>query len=160
MTKPVLTLNSTSGLRQGSSIALNPTVDEAYALYQWRMNGGENAPSASMSTGGGAGGPTPLDQRITIASIKDEGLGMKEKPDYVSVKGTVTYIRHENDPWYTACPTPNCNRKVCSSFSIPRNVHSSLLRLSKDLISNGHVKSVTKNSLMSPHYFLAISHLA
>jgi replication factor A1 len=92
-------------------------VDEAYALYQWRMSGGETAPSASMSTGGGGGGPVPLDQRITIASIKDDGLGMKEKPDYVTVKGTVTYIRHENDPWYTACPTPNCNRKVVEGFN-------------------------------------------
>jgi replication factor A1 len=81
------------------------------------MSGGETAPSASMSTGGGGGGPVPLDQRITIASIKDDGLGMKEKPDYVTVKGTVTYIRHENDPWYTACPTPNCNRKVVEGFN-------------------------------------------
>lgn len=76
------------------------------------MSGGDSAPSASMSTGGGGGGPTPLDQRVTLASIKDDGLGMKEKPDYISIKGTVTYIRHENEPWYTACPNLTCNRKV------------------------------------------------
>lgn len=105
------------------------------------MNGGENAPSASMSTGGGAGGPIPLDQRIAIASIKDDGLGMKEKPDYVTVKGTVTYIRHENDPWYTACPTPNCNRKV----SPPSRPLLTLLRLWKGLINSGPVRSVTRN---------------
>ena len=81
------------------------------------MNGGENAPSASMSTGGSeGGGSVPLEQRIGIASIKEDGLGLKEKPDYVGFKGTVTYIRHENEPWYTGCPTPSCNRKVTKTL--------------------------------------------
>jgi replication factor A1 len=133
-------------MRQGSSIALNPAIDEAFALYQWRMSGGESAPSASMSTGGGAGGPITLDQRIAISTIKDEGLGMKEKPDYVSVKGTVTYIRHENGPWYTACPSPNCNRKVSSLTS--SSVGSSLWRWSRDSISSGLVRNATKSSRM------------
>jgi replication factor A1 len=53
-----------------------------------------------------------LDQRNTVASIRDDGLGMSEKPDYVTLKGSVTYIRHDNDPWYAACPNAGCNKKV------------------------------------------------
>ena len=37
---------------------------------------------------------------------------MGEKADYYTYKGTVTYIKHDNDPWYPACPTDGCNKKV------------------------------------------------
>lgn len=37
-------------------------------------------------------------------------MGMSDKPDYISVHGYVTYIKHDTDPWYTACPS--CNKKV------------------------------------------------
>jgi len=108
----------TLGVRQSSNIVLNPPTEEAFALHQWRMSGGETAPSASMTTAGNrSGGAAPLDQRVTITSIKDDQLGLKEKPDFISFKGTVNYIRHETDPWYTACPTPNCNRKVVEGFN-------------------------------------------
>jgi replication factor A1 len=53
-----------------------------------------------------------LEKRKSISSIKDEGLGRLDKPDYITVKGTVNYIKHDTEPYYTACPTPNCNKKV------------------------------------------------
>ena len=66
-----------------------------------------------MSLGAtGSAATVGLDQRNSIASIRDDGLGMAEKPDYVTVQGAVTYIRHDNDPWYAACPNPGCNKKV------------------------------------------------
>jgi replication factor A1 len=43
-------------------------------------------------------------------------MGLQEKPDYISVKGTITFIRHDTDPWYTACPVPGCNKKVTPSM--------------------------------------------
>ena len=54
----------------------------------------------------------PLDNRKTILSIKEEGLGMNEKADFITIKGTITFIKHDNDPWYCACPTEGCNKKV------------------------------------------------
>lgn len=67
-----------------------------------------------FTTGGGVGGGhVVFDQRNTVASIRDDALGMSEKPDYVTLKGAVTYIRHDNDPWYAACPNAGCNKKVC-----------------------------------------------
>jgi replication factor A1 len=67
-------------------------------------------------TGSTFGGIAPMDQRLAISAIKDRGLGMGDKPDYVTVKGCVTYIRHDTDPWYTACPTEGCNKKVISNI--------------------------------------------
>lgn len=107
----------TLGMRQSSNMAINPPIDEAMQLHQWRASGGDSAPSNSLSAAGTGGTTAALDQRISIASIKDDGLGMGEKPDYVSFKGTVTYIRHDNEPWYTACPSGNCNKKVLEGFN-------------------------------------------
>lgn len=68
--------------------------------------------SRDCNTGGGNGGSVAFDQRNTLASIKDDALGMSEKPDYITLKGAVTYVRHDNEPWYAACPNAGCNKKV------------------------------------------------
>jgi len=39
------------------------------------------------------------------------GVG-KEKPDWASMKLSVVYIKHDNDPWYTACSQKDCKKKV------------------------------------------------
>ena len=39
-------------------------------------------------------------------------VGAGEKPDYVTFKGVITHIFREREPWYTACPTKDCNKKV------------------------------------------------
>jgi replication factor A1 len=57
-------------------------------------------------------GAEPLEKRIQLSSIRENGLGQGEKGDYVSFKATVNYIRHEQDTWYTACPAEGCNKKV------------------------------------------------
>ena len=41
----------------------------------------------------------PLDRRRTISAIRDEGLGMGEKADFITVKGSVSYIKHDTDCW-------------------------------------------------------------
>ena len=43
-------------------------------------------------------------------------MGMGEKPDYIGLKASVSYIKHDTDCWYTACPTDGCNKKVCVVF--------------------------------------------
>lgn len=71
---------------------------------------------ASEGGAGGAAGNESFDKRKTISAIRDENLGMQEKPDYIVLKGTVVYIKHDNDPWYTACPNENCNKKVTENM--------------------------------------------
>jgi hypothetical protein len=73
-------------------------------------------PLSFVLVGGLGGGLDGFDKRKTISSIKDEMLGMSEKPDYITVKGTIIYIKHDTDPFYTACPTPNCNKKVVETM--------------------------------------------
>jgi replication factor A1 len=111
-------MGRTLSTSHGSSITLNPQSPEGHALNTFRSQFPDGAipVRASMSSGGGGGGgggaEFSVEKRKTIQSIKDEALGTSEKPDFVVVKGSVSYVKHDNDPWYTACPTPNCNKKV------------------------------------------------
>lgn len=52
--------------------------------------------------------------RKTFSQIKTEGIGMQGKPEYFTVRGTVTVIKHDGDnpPWYDACPREDCGKKV------------------------------------------------
>lgn len=59
-----------------------PEVPEAVALRQWWDQGGAAAPAEALSRQGG--GPRS-DRRITLAQIKEDGLGLGEKPDWVMV---------------------------------------------------------------------------
>jgi replication factor A1 len=61
---------------------------------------------------GSGSGADALERRKEIAAIKDESMGLGEKPDYITVKATVNHIKHDTDCWYTACPTEGCNKKV------------------------------------------------
>lgn len=47
--------------------------------------GGATVAAEALSRQGGGGGRS--DRRVTIAQIKDEGLGFGEKPDWVQVGG-------------------------------------------------------------------------
>jgi len=93
----------------GSRVHLNPDKPEAHALRAWFDNQGKNAEVDCISKRGPGG-----DRRITFQQVKDEGLGNSEKADWFVVKATVTFYRHEIEkpPWYLACPTLACNKKV------------------------------------------------
>ena len=62
------------------------------ALYEWKMgylNNGQSLPCSSISgeaKSTSIGGMDPLLQRKYVSSIKDEGLGLGEKPDYYTMK--------------------------------------------------------------------------
>lgn len=86
----------------GGSFQLNPNIPEGHALYNHYLSvegGLENFKAASMSTGGGGGRDTydALDKRKTVAEIK--GMGQGEKPDYFTMSGSVSFVKHDNDPW-------------------------------------------------------------
>lgn len=46
----------------------------------------------------------------------DDNLGHSEKPDYIVGKGVVTFIKHDNPPYYASCPNENCKKKVTESI--------------------------------------------
>ncbi|KAJ3036022.1 Replication factor A protein 1 [Rhizophlyctis rosea] len=100
----------------GGTVTLNPDIPESHQLRGWFDNTGMNMQFNSYnnggvggSAGGAQGGAGRRDPMKYVSQIKDEGLGMSEKPDYITIRATVVYIKTENC-WYTACP--NCNKKV------------------------------------------------
>ncbi|KAJ1253722.1 hypothetical protein BS78_04G294900 [Paspalum vaginatum] len=127
-TFPVLALkagkvNDYSGKSVGtissSQLLINPDLAEAHSLKQWFDSGGRDASTQSISRDF-----TPAasrnEIRKTIAQIKDDGLGMGDKPDWVTVKATVTFFKTDTF-CYAACPNMigdrQCSKKVTKSDS-------------------------------------------
>lgn len=97
----------------GSSFAVNPTIAEAGHLLNWFNTGGSasQAKSLSANSGGfGGGGVGTFAERSVIADIKGKQLGFGQKPDYITVKGTVNFIKHDTNVYYQACT--KCQKKV------------------------------------------------
>lgn len=67
-----------------------------------------------MSVSGGGRDDGGIDKRKVLNSIVEESMGLTEKGDYMTTKATVTFMKHDQDegPWYTACPSEGCNKKV------------------------------------------------
>lgn len=92
----------------GSGCSVDPKIPQANQLKQWWAVNGNNTQSRSLSSGGGgARGPDPFDQRKTVSSIKDEQLGYNEKPDWLTFKATISFLKKDKGSdegaWYTAC---------------------------------------------------------
>lgn len=111
-----------------TSIKTNPDIPEGHFLSMWRAQNADNMNhSVSLSSGGGGGGGSgladPLEKRKTIVSIKNDQLGMNDKPDFVTVRASIGFVKKETDPWYPACPnvpdgkTNPCNKKMIQNNS-------------------------------------------
>lgn len=108
------------GTMNSSQISINPSIPEGELMHRFKiaLESGNTGPIASMSSGGYGGGSSalePLASRKTIASIKDEAMGLKERADELTLKACIKYIKKDNTPYYTACPT--CNKKVTEAMS-------------------------------------------
>ncbi|XP_077238134.1 replication protein A 70 kDa DNA-binding subunit E-like [Tasmannia lanceolata] len=103
----------TVGTISTSQLFINPDFPEAKMLREWFDREGKNAVSHSISMDTPSMGKTEI--RKTVSQIKDEGLGRSAKPDWITVKATVSFIKTENF-CYTACPLMvgdrQCNKKV------------------------------------------------
>jgi hypothetical protein len=44
--------------------------------------------------------------------MADHGLGHGEKPDFIEVKGTISFLKSDPEPWYRSCTNGDCKRKV------------------------------------------------
>ncbi|WOL14899.1 hypothetical protein Cni_G23680 [Canna indica] len=102
------------GTISSSQLFINPDFPEAHQLRDWYSREGKNVASVSISrdTTSTMG---RNDVRKIVAQIKDEGLGRSEKPDWITVKATISFIKVDNF-CYTACPLMvgdrPCSKKV------------------------------------------------
>ncbi|CAL9134919.1 unnamed protein product [Musa textilis] len=97
-----------------SQLFINPDFPEAHRLKDWYNREGKNMSALSISRD-----TTTMSRndvvRKTLSQIKDEGLGRSEKPDWITVKAAITFVKVDNF-CYTACPLMvgdrPCNKKV------------------------------------------------
>lgn len=105
------------GTISATQLFINPDSPEALTLRNWFDRAGKNTTSQSISKDIVPGG-SKNEIRKTVSQIKDEGLGRSDKPDWVTVKATITFIKTDTF-CYTACPLMNgdrqCNKKVSRS---------------------------------------------
>lgn len=93
-----------------SPVTVQPRIPEADQLNHWWNNmGGSTATTTKLSSSmGGGGRVSSVEERKTIAHIKNENLGHSnpDKPDWINFKATFNWIKTDKDggAWYTACP--------------------------------------------------------
>ncbi|GJV54064.1 replication protein A 70 kDa DNA-binding subunit A [Tanacetum coccineum] len=104
------------GTVSSTQLFIDPDSSEAKNLRAWFDRGGKDLASQSISRDLPVGSKNEV--RKTISQIKEEGLGRSDKPDWVTVKATVTFIKTDNF-CYTACPLQigdrQCSKKVTKS---------------------------------------------
>lgn len=105
------------GTISSTQLFINPDIPEANTLTEWFSHVGKDTAAESISRDiMPVGGKNEI--RKTISQIKDEGLGRSERPDWVAVKATITFIKTDTF-CYTACPLMigdrQCNKKVTKS---------------------------------------------
>jgi len=103
------------GTYASTLMVFNPAIEEATGLRNWyEDHSTETFISVSASGGGGGGAANEkFEDRKMVGDIDD--LGMGDKPDFVTVKATITLIKtmsqdKEKGPWYAA--SPDDNKKV------------------------------------------------
>ncbi|KAI3961517.1 hypothetical protein MKX01_001253 [Papaver californicum] len=104
------------GTLSTSQLFIEPDIPEARVLKEWFDLEGRNTPAISISKE--SLGPGRLDVRKTVSQIKDERLGTSEKPDWITVKATISFVKTETF-CYTACPLMvgdrQCSKKVTNN---------------------------------------------
>lgn len=102
------------GTISSTQLFINPDLSEAHILRDWYDGGGKNTTSLSISKEI-MPGAAKNEIRKTVSQIKDEGLGRSDKPDWITVKATISFIKTDSF-CYTACPLMigdrQCNKKV------------------------------------------------
>lgn len=102
-----------------SRIECDPDLPETPALSQWYSQNGDSIPYNSYSLGGQGGGGASQgaqggakrnDKIETIADLQEQAQnGESKKAVYVKVKGTITWINHDDRAplYYKSCPDNN-----------------------------------------------------
>lgn len=114
--------NRTLSTLSSSTVSINPTdLQEAFQLRGWYDSQGRLAEpnlisqraTAGASEQAGSTSATGGDERRkTLAAIKDEHMGHGDRPEYLSVVASVSYIKSDGNISYAACPAEGCAKKV------------------------------------------------
>lgn len=98
-----------------STMSVSPDIPEAHGLRGWFDSAASGMSFKSHSRDGGSAGAGAgtgrTDVYKTILEIKDENIGMNDKPDYISIRATVLFVKKDNIS-YPACPGEGCQKKV------------------------------------------------
>ncbi|AOW05464.1 hypothetical protein B0I72DRAFT_140579 [Yarrowia lipolytica] len=117
-TVPVGTIIAIKGARVGdfngrnlstshsSTIAVEPAIDETYALKGWYASEGKQTSFKQLQTT-----TTNKPVAATPIDVATSSYGQSEKPDYYTLQAWVVHVRTGNFA-YPACQTPDCNKKV------------------------------------------------
>lgn len=104
------------GTLSTSQLFIEPDYPEAQQLKEWFDRVGKTTPSISISRE--LSNAVRADTRKMICQIKDEKLGTSEKPDWIVVCASISFIKMDNF-CYTACPIMigdrQCNKKVINN---------------------------------------------
>jgi replication factor A1 len=101
----------------GSTMSINPDIDEAFVLRGWYDSSGaaQSFQAHSNATPGGTGGAFNRNDIMSIVDVKSAKLG--ENPDQADsfcARGTIMHIKSDNIA-YPACPGRSgqgCGKKV------------------------------------------------
>ncbi|KAG6851296.1 hypothetical protein H0H93_011732 [Arthromyces matolae] len=99
-----------------SLMAINPDLDECFALRGWYDSAGVGhsfQAQSNMGGGGtsGTGSGFRRDEMRSLAEVKESQLGQQDKAEFFSTRATIMHIKSDNI-CYPACPTVGCNKKV------------------------------------------------
>ncbi|KAL5698287.1 Replication protein A 70 kDa DNA-binding subunit A [Ranunculus cassubicifolius] len=110
----------TLGTISSSQLFIEPEFPEARDLRNWFESGGKDTSSLSISKDNMPAGQRN-ETRKTVCQIKEEGLGRADKPDWIMVKASISFVKADNF-CYTACPLMiggggdrKCSKKVVRS---------------------------------------------
>ncbi|KAI8047441.1 uncharacterized protein B0P05DRAFT_642312 [Gilbertella persicaria] len=92
-----------------STFKINPNMTEVQHLRRWYNERGSTAQIESFTSGNGNAEYRGSNVKITLQDAKSQNLGMGDKPDYFSFRGTVVFIKNENFA-YPGCP--ECKKKT------------------------------------------------
>ncbi|CAG8467190.1 8980_t:CDS:1 [Ambispora gerdemannii] len=96
-------------LYANSIYQINPDIPETRALRNWfsSLTQQETFQTLSNSTSGSFGN---LERKTIAQIVGDPQIGRGDKPDYFSVKATISYVDEKKTWYYPSCP--NCKKKV------------------------------------------------
>lgn len=97
-------------LSSAGTLKVNMEIPETQRLRKWYNEKGQSSQFESFNAGMvGFSEGSSSNRKLTLAQVKSENLGMGDRPDYFSFRGTVVFIKSENFS-YPACP--ECKKKV------------------------------------------------
>ena len=103
-------------LLSSGTMAIDPDIEDAHKLKGWYLGQGKAEPfqdHSHLADTLNASGGGKYEQK-TVMQVKEEQLGMNEKPDLFTLKATIVYIKNEkaSNFAYPSCLSAGCKKKL------------------------------------------------